>query len=213
MFTTHRRRGRSLPGRRGGDTAGVASASGRFDARLRPSKKAGSLRHAGGGGSRASVRPCSPKPLSTGWRGGLPVAASTASRVTITRSAARAASAFICTYSILVISSLVNSAAACARPCLNSAIWPDVALKKRIIPSTSLPLYAAKKRSARSRRMLRPATPAVRQSEADWSLPYSAAGAERTNDRFSIFLRCASYFQRHVGQMIYLAREVARCTS
>jgi len=45
-----------------------------------------------------------------------------------------------------------------------------------------------------------------KQTEADWSAPYSA---ERTGakDRFSIFLDCAGHAHHHVGQLIDLSRE------
>lgn len=45
------------------------------------------------------------------------------------------------------------------------------------------------------------------QSEADWSLPYSAVGADGLNDRFAMILRCVSHFHHHLGQMIYLVKE------
>jgi len=40
---------------------------------------------------------------------------------------------------------------------------------------------------------------------------YEAVGAgEVVTDRLSIYLRCATHFHHHVGQMIYLAKEVSR---
>jgi len=46
-----------------------------------------------------------------------------------------------------------------------------------------------------------------RQTAADWGAPYSATGADNVPDRFAMFLRCATHFHHHVGQMIYLAKE------
>ena len=48
-----------------------------------------------------------------------------------------------------------------------------------------------------------------RQTAADWSAPFAAAGAEDLHDRFSMLLRVATHFHHHVGQMIYLAKEHA----
>ncbi len=47
-----------------------------------------------------------------------------------------------------------------------------------------------------------------RQSEADWSAPYSAERAE-AKDRFSILLDCAGHAYHHVGQLIFLSKEWA----
>lgn len=49
-----------------------------------------------------------------------------------------------------------------------------------------------------------------RQAAADWSAPFDAPGADGIHDRFSMFLRAATHFHHHVGQMIYLAKEHAR---
>ena len=49
-----------------------------------------------------------------------------------------------------------------------------------------------------------------RQSAADWSSPFAAAGAEDLHDRFSMLLRVVTHFHHHLGQMIYLAKEHAR---
>jgi uncharacterized damage-inducible protein DinB len=45
------------------------------------------------------------------------------------------------------------------------------------------------------------------QAADDWSAPYSA---DRTDhkDRFSMVLKCAGHADHHVGQMIYLQREL-----
>ncbi|MEW6736473.1 MAG: DinB family protein [Acidobacteriota bacterium] len=49
-----------------------------------------------------------------------------------------------------------------------------------------------------------------RQTADSWSYEYKATGAESCRDRFSIFLRCASHFHHHVGQMIYLVKEISK---
>lgn len=45
------------------------------------------------------------------------------------------------------------------------------------------------------------------QTTETWSREYQAVGAAYTKDRFGIFLRCASHFHHHLGQMIYLVKE------
>jgi uncharacterized damage-inducible protein DinB len=47
-----------------------------------------------------------------------------------------------------------------------------------------------------------------KQSEADWSAPYSAEGVE-AKDRFSILLDCAGHAYHHVGQLVFLSKEWA----
>ena len=42
------------------------------------------------------------------------------------------------------------------------------------------------------------------QSEADWTLPYSAEREPEAKDRFTAVLRCAVHFYHHVGQINYL---------
>jgi uncharacterized damage-inducible protein DinB len=49
-----------------------------------------------------------------------------------------------------------------------------------------------------------------RQSESDWTLPYSAEREREAKDRFTIVLRCAVHFYHHVGQINYLCRELAK---
>jgi DinB family protein len=49
-----------------------------------------------------------------------------------------------------------------------------------------------------------------RQSEADWTRPYSAEREPEAKDRFTVFLRCAVHLYHHVGQIIYLSRELTR---
>ena len=51
------------------------------------------------------------------------------------------------------------------------------------------------------------------QSSADWSAPYTAKGEEDAGDRFTIFLRCAAHAYHHVGQIIYLRKEIERQSS
>jgi catechol 2,3-dioxygenase-like lactoylglutathione lyase family enzyme/uncharacterized damage-inducible protein DinB len=50
----------------------------------------------------------------------------------------------------------------------------------------------------------------AQQTADDWSAPYSANGADGLPNRFSMFLRVATHFHHHTGQMIYLAKEHAR---
>lgn len=49
-----------------------------------------------------------------------------------------------------------------------------------------------------------------RQAEADWTKEYSAEREPEAKDRFTIFLRCASHFYHHVGQINYLSRELRK---
>jgi len=46
-----------------------------------------------------------------------------------------------------------------------------------------------------------------KQSPEDWSLPYSAERSTDTN-RFGIMLHCAAHADHHLGQIIYLAKEL-----
>ena len=49
------------------------------------------------------------------------------------------------------------------------------------------------------------------QTAESWSKPYEAEGAaDVVKDRFSILLRCAAHFHHHVGQMIYLEKELSK---
>lgn len=47
------------------------------------------------------------------------------------------------------------------------------------------------------------------QTEEDWAKPYSAVGDGNVGNRFNITLLCAAHFYHHVGQMIYLNRELS----
>lgn len=46
-----------------------------------------------------------------------------------------------------------------------------------------------------------------KQSETDWAAPYSAVGTQMSN-RFSMVLTCAGHAKEHLGQIIYLQREL-----
>lgn len=48
------------------------------------------------------------------------------------------------------------------------------------------------------------------QSESDWALPYSAEREPQAYTRYAAFLRCAVHFYHHVGQIIYLCRELQK---
>jgi hypothetical protein len=47
------------------------------------------------------------------------------------------------------------------------------------------------------------------QSPEDWSAKYSGAGTDAPN-RLAMVVQCAAHMQHHIGQMIYLAYELAR---
>ncbi len=49
-----------------------------------------------------------------------------------------------------------------------------------------------------------------RQESDDWGKPYTGEREPEATDRFQIFVRCAGHAYHHVGQMIYLSRELAR---
>jgi uncharacterized damage-inducible protein DinB len=50
------------------------------------------------------------------------------------------------------------------------------------------------------------------QTDGDWGQPYNAIGADDVTDRFSIYLRCAVHFHHHIGQMIYLVKELTQAS-
>ena len=47
-----------------------------------------------------------------------------------------------------------------------------------------------------------------KQRPQDWMAAYSAKGEPTAKDRFTVLLRCAGHAYHHVGQIIYLNREV-----
>ena len=49
-----------------------------------------------------------------------------------------------------------------------------------------------------------------RQEAGDWLRSYSAEREPEAKERFNILLRCAGHAYHHVGQIIYLAREVMK---
>jgi len=49
-----------------------------------------------------------------------------------------------------------------------------------------------------------------RQSAEDWLQPYSAEREPQAGERFHIFLRCAGHAYHHVGQLVYLSRELRK---
>ena len=53
-----------------------------------------------------------------------------------------------------------------------------------------------------------------RQTADSWSNEYRAIGvADFVKDRFAIVLRCATHFQHHLGQMVYLEKEFSKARS
>jgi Protein of unknown function (DUF1572) len=48
------------------------------------------------------------------------------------------------------------------------------------------------------------------QSDSDWIRAYSAEREPESEDRFTIFLRCASHLYHHIGQIYYLNRELTK---
>jgi hypothetical protein len=49
-----------------------------------------------------------------------------------------------------------------------------------------------------------------KQRAADWGKAYTAEREPEAKDRMQIFVRCAGHAYHHVGQMVYLTRELAR---
>jgi uncharacterized damage-inducible protein DinB len=49
-----------------------------------------------------------------------------------------------------------------------------------------------------------------KQSKEDWSKAYTAEREPEAKERFQIFVRCAGHAYHHVGQIVYLSRELAR---
>jgi uncharacterized damage-inducible protein DinB len=48
------------------------------------------------------------------------------------------------------------------------------------------------------------------QSAEDWQKPYTAVREPEAAERFAILLRCAGHAYHHVGQLIYLSRELRK---
>lgn len=48
-----------------------------------------------------------------------------------------------------------------------------------------------------------------KQSVEDWGKAYTAEREPEAQDRFQIFVRCAGHAYHHVGQIVYLSRELA----
>jgi hypothetical protein len=51
-----------------------------------------------------------------------------------------------------------------------------------------------------------------KQKPEDWTAPYSAELEPEAAERFMIFLRCAGHAYHHVGQIIFLSKELAKDT-
>jgi DinB family protein len=49
-----------------------------------------------------------------------------------------------------------------------------------------------------------------KQTASDWGKAYTAEREPEAADRFQIFVRCAGHAYHHVGQIIFLSRELAR---
>ena len=49
-----------------------------------------------------------------------------------------------------------------------------------------------------------------KQSDADWTWPYSAEREPEAKDRFTVLLRCAVHLYHHIGQINYLSRELTK---
>ncbi len=49
-----------------------------------------------------------------------------------------------------------------------------------------------------------------RQGQGDWLRPASAEREPEARERFHIFLRCAGHAYHHVGQLVYLCRELRK---
>jgi uncharacterized damage-inducible protein DinB len=48
------------------------------------------------------------------------------------------------------------------------------------------------------------------QSASDWAEPYSAEREPEATDRFRAFLHCATHLYHHIGQIIFLSRELTK---
>ncbi|HXW55718.1 MAG TPA: DinB family protein [Candidatus Cybelea sp.] len=52
-----------------------------------------------------------------------------------------------------------------------------------------------------------------RQTPEDWTKPYAAEREPESRDRFTAVFRCAAHAYHHVGQLIYLSKELGRPTA
>ena len=48
------------------------------------------------------------------------------------------------------------------------------------------------------------------QTESGWTAPYTAEREPEAKNRLTLFLRCASHLYHHIGQIIYLSRELQK---
>ena len=51
------------------------------------------------------------------------------------------------------------------------------------------------------------------QSPEDWTAPYSAEREAVAKDRYTAFTRCAGHAYHHLGQIIYLSKELTKPSS
>jgi hypothetical protein len=49
-----------------------------------------------------------------------------------------------------------------------------------------------------------------KQTAADWTAPYTAEREPESKNRVTLLLRCAGHLYHHVGQIIYLSRELRK---
>lgn len=49
-----------------------------------------------------------------------------------------------------------------------------------------------------------------KQSAADWSAAYEAVGVPDCRNRFAVMLQCTAHIYHHIGQMIYLQKELLK---
>jgi len=49
-----------------------------------------------------------------------------------------------------------------------------------------------------------------KQCESDWGAAYAAERDTTSKNRFDVVLRCASHLYHHIGQIIYLVRELQK---
>jgi uncharacterized damage-inducible protein DinB len=49
-----------------------------------------------------------------------------------------------------------------------------------------------------------------KQTESDWTAPYTAEREPSAKNRVTLFLRCATHLYHHIGQIIYLSTELQK---